>query len=73
MNIELSVGELYVSEKEGSDESGDGTEKSPFKTILQAMRHVGKEPFPNIYVDSKEDGKVSVCFINAISLRRCLV
>ena len=52
------VGELYASEKEGSDESGDGTEAKPFKTILRAMRHAGKEPFPTIYVDSKEEGKV---------------
>ena len=48
---------IYTSEKTGSDESGDGTECKPFKTILQAMRFAGKEPFPEIYQDSKEDGK----------------
>jgi asparaginyl-tRNA synthetase len=41
----------------GSDENGDGTESKPFKTILQAMRHAGQEPFPEIHQDSKEDGK----------------
>lgn len=48
---------MYTSEKRGCDESGDGTEGKPFKTILQAMRHAGKEPFPTIYVDAKEEGK----------------
>lgn len=48
----LKIGEVYVSEK-GDDESGDGLETKPFKTILQAMRHAGQEPFPPIYVDSK--------------------
>lgn len=54
----LSIGEIYTSEKNGSDETGDGSEAKPFKTILQAMRHAGKEPFPTIYVDAKEEGKV---------------
>ena len=49
---------MYTSEKTGSDESGDGTEVNPFKTILQALRSAGKEPWPTIYVDSKEEGKV---------------
>ncbi|XP_047511016.1 asparagine--tRNA ligase, cytoplasmic [Pieris napi] len=53
----LSLEAIYTSEKSGNDESGDGTQESPFKTILQAMRHAGKEPFPTIYVDSKEEGK----------------
>ncbi|XP_022900526.1 asparagine--tRNA ligase, cytoplasmic [Onthophagus taurus] len=47
---------IYTSEKTGSDETGKGTESSPFKTILQAMRFAGAEPFPTIFVDSKEDG-----------------
>ncbi|CAH2235941.1 asparagine--tRNA ligase, cytoplasmic [Pararge aegeria] len=53
----LSIEELYTSEKNGSDETGDGSMEKPFKTILQAMRHAGKEPFPTIYVDSKDDLK----------------
>ncbi|XP_060083861.1 asparagine--tRNA ligase, cytoplasmic-like [Ylistrum balloti] len=53
----VSLGELYTSEKRGSDESGDGTEQNPFKSVIQAMRHAGKEPFPTILVDAKEEGK----------------
>ncbi|KAJ9597650.1 hypothetical protein L9F63_011484, partial [Diploptera punctata] len=53
----LSLEEIYTSDKDGSDESGDGSESNPFKTILHAMRHAGKEPFPVIYVDAKEEGK----------------
>ncbi|KAJ8668950.1 hypothetical protein QAD02_000209 [Eretmocerus hayati] len=48
---------IYTSEKTGSDENGDGSVSKPFKTILQAMRHAGKEPFPEILQDSKEEGK----------------
>ncbi|XP_033749837.1 asparagine--tRNA ligase, cytoplasmic-like [Pecten maximus] len=55
---DLSLGEIYTSEKRGSDESGNGTEENPFKTVIQAIRHAGKEPFPNIFVDAKEAGKV---------------
>uniref|UniRef100_A0A1B6GQ09 Asparagine--tRNA ligase, cytoplasmic n=1 Tax=Cuerna arida TaxID=1464854 RepID=A0A1B6GQ09_9HEMI len=54
---DMSLGEIYTSEKTGCDETGDGTESKPFKTVLQAMRHAGKEPFPTIYVDAKEEGK----------------
>lgn len=46
---------LYTSEKNGNDESGDGTDKNPYKTILRAMKHAGKEPFPTIYVDIKAE------------------
>jgi asparaginyl-tRNA synthetase len=53
----MSVAEIYTSESQGSDETGDGSEGKPFKSIIQAMRHAGKEPFPTIYVDSKEEGK----------------
>lgn len=54
----IGIGELYTSEKNGSDETGDGTQEKPLKTILQAMKQARKEPFPCIYVDSKEEGKV---------------
>lgn len=54
--VSSSIG-IYTSEKNGSDETGDGSDKNPFKTILRAMRHAGKEPFPVIYQDSREDGK----------------
>jgi len=54
---DVSIAEIYTSDSTGSDESGSGTEDKPFKTVLQAMRHAGKEPFPTIYVDAKEEGK----------------
>lgn len=50
-----SQGGIYTSETRGSDESGDGTAKVPYKTILQAMRRHGKEPFPTLYQDAKKD------------------
>jgi len=50
---------LYTSEKNGNDATGDGSSEKPFKTILQAMRHAGKEPFPTIYVDGKVEGEVT--------------
>jgi len=46
---------LYTSEKIGDDASGDGSESKPFKTILKAMKVAGKDPFPPIYVDGKEE------------------
>jgi len=53
----LKIAEMYTSEKSGSDETGNGTAEAPFKTVLRAMHHVGKEPFPTIYMDGKEEGK----------------
>ncbi|KAI2651666.1 Asparagine--tRNA ligase, cytoplasmic [Labeo rohita] len=49
--------ELYVSETQGSDEDGNGSEQKPFKTPLKALMFVGKEPFPVIYVDSQKEGE----------------
>lgn len=46
---------IYTSDKTGSDDSGKGTEAAPFKTVFQALRHAGKEPFPTIYVDAKDE------------------
>ncbi|XP_052793700.1 asparagine--tRNA ligase, cytoplasmic-like isoform X1 [Mya arenaria] len=55
---EMSFGEVYTSEKLGSDETGDGTAEKPFKSVLEALRQTdGKEPLPNIFVDGKEEGK----------------
>ncbi|KAJ8983900.1 hypothetical protein NQ317_006704 [Molorchus minor] len=45
---------IYTSDSRGDDEAGDGSEEKPYKTILQAMRKAGSEPFPIIYVDGKE-------------------
>jgi len=47
---------VYTSETYGNDGSGDGSEDKPYKSILQAMKHAGKEPFPVIFVDGKENG-----------------
>lgn len=52
---EFAENAIYTSDKRGSDESGKGTEPSPFKTVLQAMRAAGKEPFPTIFVDAKDE------------------
>uniref|UniRef100_A0A8C3LWL8 Asparagine--tRNA ligase, cytoplasmic n=1 Tax=Chrysolophus pictus TaxID=9089 RepID=A0A8C3LWL8_CHRPC len=49
--------ELYVSEREGNDSTGDGTQKKPFKTVLKALMTAGKEPFPTIYVDSQKENE----------------
>lgn len=46
---------IYTSEKNGDDQKGNGTEAAPLKTILQAMRQAGKEPFPTIFVDAKDE------------------
>uniref|UniRef100_A0A1B0A533 Asparagine--tRNA ligase, cytoplasmic n=1 Tax=Glossina pallidipes TaxID=7398 RepID=A0A1B0A533_GLOPL len=54
----LSLGAIFTSESSGCDETGTGSEDKPFKTILQAMRHAGKEPFPTIYVDSKDSDAI---------------
>lgn len=48
---------IYTSEKNGNDETGDGTEAKPYKTVLQAMRHAKSEPFPQIMVDVKDAEK----------------
>lgn len=49
----MASGPIYTSEKHGNDDTGAGTTVAPFKTVLQAMRFAGKEPFPTIYVDAK--------------------
>ncbi|XP_076227377.1 asparagine--tRNA ligase isoform X2 [Nomia melanderi] len=56
-NSDLALDSIYTSQKNGSDETGNGSKCNPFKTILKAMHHAGKEPFPPIYQDSHEDGK----------------
>ena len=51
---------LYTSEIRGSDESGDGTPKVPYKTILMAMRRgYIAEPYPTIYQDPKPDSEAA--------------
>ncbi|XP_003406332.1 asparagine--tRNA ligase, cytoplasmic isoform X1 [Loxodonta africana] len=53
----MVLGELYVSDREGNDDTGDGTKEKPFKTGLKALMTVGKEPFPTIYVDSQKENE----------------
>lgn len=47
---------VYTSAKAGDDETGNGTESKPYKTILRALRHIGKESSVQIYQDGEEEG-----------------
>ncbi|XP_054160585.1 asparagine--tRNA ligase, cytoplasmic-like [Oppia nitens] len=58
MDETLKLKEIYINEKIGSDETGDGTEGKPLKTLLEAMRRAGEEPFPTFYSESKEANKI---------------
>ncbi|RWS25912.1 asparagine--tRNA ligase: cytoplasmic-like isoform X1 [Leptotrombidium deliense] len=49
--------EIYTHEELGNDETGDGSECKPFKSILRAMKHAGKEPFPVIFVQSNKENE----------------
>ncbi|TNN78894.1 Asparagine--tRNA ligase, cytoplasmic [Liparis tanakae] len=60
---QVTVGELYVSDKCGSDQDGDGTDQKPFKTPLQRWAVISKTQMKNakkafnreqIKCDSKE-------------------
>uniref|UniRef100_A0A8C2AWS2 Asparagine--tRNA ligase, cytoplasmic n=1 Tax=Cyprinus carpio TaxID=7962 RepID=A0A8C2AWS2_CYPCA len=57
ISLKAIGGVLYVSDKQGSDEDGDGSEQKPFRTPLKALLFVGKQPFPVIYVDSQKEGE----------------
>jgi len=47
---------LYSSEKNGSDETGDGTKEKPFKTTVFALKKSGDiAKFTDIYVDAKDE------------------
>ncbi|XP_035824730.1 asparagine--tRNA ligase, cytoplasmic [Aplysia californica] len=52
------MAEIYTSKYKGDDETGDGTKDNPLRTVLQAMRKAGQEPFPLIYWDSKNPEQV---------------
>lgn len=56
MYSSCSLGEekVFTSEKRGSDETGDGSEGKPFKSVLGALKHAKKEPWPQIQVDAKD-------------------
>lgn len=55
----VSAEAIYTSDARGSDDNGEGTYKVPYKTILQAMRRHGKDPFPKIYQDAKADSEAA--------------
>lgn len=47
---------VYTSEKYGDDETGDGSEAKPFKTVLKALR-ANMDKNPPIMVDAKDESK----------------
>ena len=53
------AGALYTSDTRGSDESGEGTYRVPFKSVMKAMKHANAEPFPPIFVDSKPESEAA--------------
>lgn len=55
LNNKLKLKEIYINETKGDDISGDGSAAKPLKTILEAMRRSGEEPFPVMYTESKEE------------------
>ncbi|KAF7494258.1 Asparagine--tRNA ligase [Sarcoptes scabiei] len=55
-SLENNLAALYISSC-GNDQTGDGTENKPLKTLLEAMKRAQKEPFPPFYTDSHEDPK----------------
>lgn len=58
MNVQANGPTLYTSEKEGNDESGDGSLQKPFKTVMRALLAAeGAEPQPQIMVDGKEEAE----------------
>merc|ERR1719309_1791709 len=65
----LTMSEIYTSESMGSDDTGDGTKEKPVKTVIQAMRLAGKEPFPAIYCDSKVEGEI-FCLVAKSQLKK---
>lgn len=51
----MSIKELFTSDRSGNDDTGDGSKENPFKTVLAALRFYGQEPFPQLYVDSHSE------------------
>lgn len=54
IKISNNMAPLYVSDKFGNDTEGNGTKEAPFKTVMQAMRSVVSESFPEFMVDKKD-------------------
>ncbi|KAJ7420093.1 hypothetical protein BTVI_22754 [Pitangus sulphuratus] len=44
----MALEELYVSEREGNDSTGDGTQKKPFKTVLKRWAIISKSQMKNV-------------------------
>lgn len=61
---------IFTSDKSGNDDSGDGSESKPFKTVLKAMHHSGVEQFPQIMVDSKDPEKPGFDVIAKAQLKK---
>lgn len=59
---------VYTSEKRGDDESGDGSQEKPFKTIKKGVRE-SLEKNAEIFCDAKpnEQGAPSVCFLATLT------
>ncbi|CAG2169504.1 unnamed protein product, partial [Oppiella nova] len=66
--IAKQMNDMYIHERTGSDESGDGSEGKPLKTLLEAMRRSAEEPFPTFYTigDDNQWVVVSVSQIKKI-------
>lgn len=66
----LDMAPIFTSDKSGNDDSGDGSESKPFKTVLKAMHHSGVEQFPQIMVDSKDPEKPGFDVIAKAQLKK---
>ena len=56
---------LFTSALSGSDTEGDGTKDHPFKTVQRCIQIVAKEPFPDIFIDGKEELEWEIISKNA--------
>uniref|UniRef100_A0A8C5D153 Asparaginyl-tRNA synthetase 1 n=1 Tax=Gadus morhua TaxID=8049 RepID=A0A8C5D153_GADMO len=57
----LIPGELYVSDKQGSDQDGDGSEQKPFKTPLKRWAVISKTQMKNAKKALSRDQAKSAC------------
>lgn len=62
------TGAIYTSEKTGSDETGEGTEAKPYKTVARAIKSL-VEPYPHILVDSKDESKGKFELVSKTSIK----
>jgi len=76
-NIEQKVeqldltGAIYASELTGSDETGDGSEAKPFKTVAKALKQSGDvENFSKILVDAKDQTKGKYELVSKTALKK---